>query len=207
MGVKSYINAIVSGRGMAKSNTYAVYFVGGVIDSLSSKFGGMSAAVDTDTSTVGRRILIMCDEVSLPGVQSGTGNVNRYPGAAPVYYPTTKIYNDLQLSFMCDAEMQALNFLNSWYEKIYTPPIGTGTRKSFRLNYPDEYQCKMIIEKRERSSTSEIGVTTAKYTCNGSWVYSVDQIPLSYGSSQILKATANFYYTNWEVEFKALSPA
>lgn len=209
MGVKSYINAIVSGRGMAKSNTYAIYFSGGVITSLGTAgFQGINAPLlDETPSQVGQRVLLMCDEVSLPGVQSSTGSVSRFSGAAPVYYPTTKIYNDIQLSFMCDAEMQALNFLNTWYEKIYTPANGTKTSKSFRLNYPEEYQCNMIIEKRERSANSEIGILTAQYTCNGSWVYSIDQTPLSYGSSQLVKVTANLYYSNWDVKFFPVAAA
>jgi len=67
----------------------------------------------------------MCDEVTLPGVQSSTGSVNRYAGANPVYYPTNTIYNDIQLSFMCDAEMQALNFLNDWYDRMFGETVPT----------------------------------------------------------------------------------
>ena len=102
MGVKNYLSAITNGRGMAKSNTYSVYFV--LTESLENEFrrtgrgNGMTAPVmgNRAVSNVGERILLMCDEVSLPGIQSNTGSiVGRYPGQGPIYYPTSPIYNDV----------------------------------------------------------------------------------------------------------------
>lgn len=210
MGVKNYLNAIVNGRGMARSNTYSVYF--SLTDSLRREFGtsgtgrgnGLEAAVlgNKDVGKVGERILIMCDEVSLPGIQSNTGSiVGRYQGQGPFYYPTAPIYNDMQLSFMCDAEMQAFKFLLDWHDFIYDTTDGSGIRKGEkvrRLKYPDRYQCEMIIEKRERNITDEIGVTTMGFKLHNAWPYAVDAIPLSYGSSQLVKCTANFYYSSWD---------
>ena len=58
---------------------------------------------------------------------------------------------------MCDEEMQALNFLNDWFGKIYKPN-GKGLNRGYQLNYPEEYRCtEMIVEKRERNNKSEIG--------------------------------------------------
>jgi hypothetical protein len=210
MGVKTYLDAIANGRGMAKSNLFSVYFSGGLIDNavdgkspLNSKYGNLNVKVNASTSRVGERILLMCDEVTLPGVQSSTGNVKRHPGANPTYYPTNIIYNDIQLSFMCDAEMKSLSFFNDWYDRIYNVQ-GSGKNKSYRLNYNNEYQCDIIIEKNDRDKNSEIGLVAAKYTLYGAWLYAIDQIPLSYGSTQLVKATANFYYSNWDVEFPPL---
>lgn len=207
MGVQTYLNAIANGRGMAKSNLYAVYFGGGkVIQELNdTEFGGLTKRPADNITLVGERVLLFCDEVSLPGVQSSTGSVVRHPGANPIYYPTNPIYNDLQLSFMCDSEMQALNFLTKWREKIYTKVGTDATQPSYQVNYPEDYQCEMIIEKNERNSSSEIGQVPVKYTLNGVWPYAVDSIPLSYGSSQLVKVTANFYYRNWSVVFNRLN--
>lgn len=202
MGVQAYIEAISNGRGMAKSNRYSVYFQGGnIITELKKDFGGIDAKVADTISEVGERVLIFCDEVSLPGAQSNTGSIVRHPGANPIYYPTNPIYNDLQLSFMCDAEMQALNFLTKWRQKIYKK-VG----RSYQVNYPSDYECKIIIEKNEPTSSSEVGNTPVKYTLNDAWPYSVDAIPLSYGSSQLVKVTANFYYRDWESTFTPISP-
>lgn len=208
MGVKNYLTAITNGRGMARSNTYSVYFV--LTPALQTEFrrtgrgNKLNAPVlgSRAVSEVGERILIMCDEVSLPGIQSNTGSITgRYQGQGPIYYPTAPIYNDLQLSFMCDAEMQAFKFLLDWHTYIYDTTSGVGVRKGEkvrRLKYPDRYQCEMVIEKRERNDLDEIGVTPMKFTLNNAWPYSVDAIPLSYGSSQLVKCTANFYYSSWD---------
>jgi len=203
MGVQAYIQAISNGRGMAKSNRYSVYFQGGTIVPylIQKGFGGIDAKVRDTISLVGERVLIFCDEVSLPGAQSNTGSIVRHPGANPIYYPTNPIYNDLQLSFMCDAEMQALKFLTTWREKIYKK-VG----RSYQVNYPDEYECNIVIEKNEPTRSSEVGNSPAKYTLNKAWPYSVDAIPLSYGSSQLVKVTANFYYRDWESTFTPISP-
>ena len=206
MGVNNYLAAIVNGRGMARSNTYAVYFTltDGVKSALqgSGRSGGLeSITPGRNVSQVGERILIMCDEVSLPGIQSNTGStINRYQGQGPIYYPTAPIYTDMQLSFMCDAEMQAFKFLLDWHDYIYDTDSGYGVRqgeKVRRLKYPSEYQCIMNIQKRERNNVDEIGVTTMGFELLNAWPYAVDAIPLSYGSSQLVKCTANFYYSSW----------
>ncbi len=208
MGVKNYLTAITNGRGMARSNTYSVYFV--LTPTLQTEFrrtgrgNKLNAPVlgSRAVSEVGERILIMCDEVSLPGIQSNTGSITgRYQGQGPIYYPTAPIYSDLQLSFMCDAEMQAFKFLLDWHTYIYDTTSGGGVRKGEkvrRLKYPQDYQCEMIIEKRERNERDEIGVVPMKFTLNNAWPYAVDAIPLSYGSSQLVKCTANFYYSSWD---------
>jgi len=206
MGVRNYLSAITNGRGMARSNTYAVYFV--TPPDLNQYFndtgrgGNLNAPpVSVDgISDVGQRILVMCDEVSLPGIQSTTGSVSgRYQGQGPIYYPTAPIYNDIQLSFMCDAEMQAFKFLHDWHSFIYeTSDASNKGEKVRRLKYPSSYQCEMMIEKRERGETSEIEVTSMQFKLYNAWPYSVDAIPLSYGSSQLVKCTANFYYSSWD---------
>jgi len=212
MGVKNYITAIVNGRGMAKSNTYSVYFT--LTDPLrnlltgTGRANGLEAPVmgSRAVSYVGERILLMCDEVSLPGIQSNTGSITgRYQGQGPIYYPTSPIYSDLQLSFMCDAEMQAFKFLLDWHSGIYNTTTATRFGEKVRkLKYPKDYQCKINIEKRERNSSDEVGVAALGYVLNNAWPYSVDAIPLSYGSSQLVKCTANFYYSSWDKEENGL---
>jgi hypothetical protein len=185
---------------MATSNLYAVYFTGGPIPSMLTTYGKIDSVVrGTNISQVGERILLFCDEVTLPGIQFATGTTNRYAGTSPINYPSNPIYNDLQLSFMCDAEMQPVKFLNDLQEKMYTVQ-GTGKNKQYRMNYADEYQCSIVIEKRERDSTGEINRISLQYTLNGAWPYSIDAVPLSYGSSQLVKVTANFYYYNWDLK-------
>lgn len=221
MGLQNFIQTIANGRGVAKSNLYSVYFsdgggstsrrseTSGIISKLSAAgFNNINVRPGSNaTGQVGQRVLLLCDEVTLPGVQSNVGNVVRYSGAAAMNYPTSPVYTDTQLSFICDAEMQSLKFLLAWRNNIYieSPPIGPRGEISYKLNYPDQYQCQMIIEKNERNETSDVGQTTLKYTLYNAWPYSVDSTPLSYGSSQLVKVTANFYYSHWVADTKIVT--
>jgi hypothetical protein len=193
MSISNLLAAINKGGGLAKSNLFTVWFEGLSL----SEYAGINSKSSDPNTGKGGRVLFLCDEATLPGVQSNTGSITRYSGAAPRNYPTNPIYTDTQLSFICDAEMTQLKFLNDWRKLIYDPEDENG-EVSNRLQYPKNYQCIMNIEKNERSSSSDVGKEVLTYKLYNAWPYAVDSIPLSYGSSQLVKVTANFYYTHWK---------
>jgi len=192
MSISNLLAAINQGDGLAKSNLFTVWFEGLVIP----KFEGADTKSSDPSKGPGGRVLFLCDEASLPGAQSNTGSTIRYAGAAPRYYPTNPIYTDTQLSFICDAKMTQLKFLNAWRELIYIKD-DNGLEVGNRLRYPNEYQCTMKVEKNERSASSDVGKSSITYSLYNAWPYAVDSTPLSYGSSQLVKVTANFYYSHW----------
>lgn len=203
-GIKSLLTMISQGKGMATSNNFAVEIIfpnNEVVGSGSWSYKGTGANDET-------RMMVFCDEASLPGYQLNTGSVTRYSGGAPVYYPVGPIYNDIQLSFMCDAKMSPLHLLNRWMKYIFVDSDDDGTEFDYetsaengrRLRYPEEYQAKKIIlYKTERSTESENGAISTSYHLYDAWPYSIDQTPLSYGSSQLVKVTASFYYKRWKI--------
>jgi len=196
-GIQSLLTMITQGKGMATSNNFAVE-----IDFSGTKlFGGTTWSYKNSSITDDTRMMIFCDEVSLPGYQFATGSVTRMAGDAPVYYPTGPIYNDIQLSFMCDAYMTPLHKLGEWMRFIFDDGNGNadGTESGRRLRYPNEYQSKIKIYKTERSRTNDNGAISTTYTLYDAWPYSLDQTPLSYGSSQLVKITCNFYYRRWGI--------
>ena len=163
-------------------------------------------------------ISLMCDEADLPGVQAATGQINGiYTGSGQYQYAHTRIYNDLTLSWICDANMTPLKFLQVWMETIFNEyedaredepltaynqgsPRDIKTRqrnRSVRLSYPDEYTVKLNILKAEKNNSSETGRPSIAYKFDGVYPYSIDTIPLSFGTSQLVKVSANFYYERW----------
>jgi len=196
--ISSLLAMISSGSGMASSNNFSVeiLFSGGVTSVVGSQWSYKDPAAQEET-----RMMVFCDEVSLPGYQTGTGQVSRLTGDAQVYYPTTPIYNDIQLSFMCDAYMTPLHKLNDWMKYIFDDggSNADGIERGTRLRYPDQYQAKIKIYKTERSKTNDNGAISTTYTLHDAWPYSIDSTPLSYGSSQLVKITANFYYRRWTI--------
>ena len=165
-------------------------------------------------------VTMLCDEAQLPNVQSATAQTTgRYLGEGPISYPHTRIYTDLSLGFLLDADLTALKFLTSWYDYIfgdshteagvnYTNGIAnaTGTsprseKRTNRLAYMDEYSCTLKIIKTETNATASNGRAPITYLLENCYPYSIDAVPLSYGSSQITRVTANFYYTRHTVAY------
>lgn len=161
-------------------------------------------------------ISLMADEVTLPGMQAATGQQNGlYTGSGQYNYAHTRMYNDLTISWVCDANMTPLKFLNSWMDSIFVEydesnkeivkilqndnsNVQTRSRnRSVRLNYPDEYTLQISILKAEKNSKSETGRPSVRYVIEGAYPYAIDSVPLSMGASQLVKVSANFYYEKW----------
>lgn len=159
-----------------------------------------------------RWVSMMCDDAVLPGSQMATGQINGlYTGSGTYNYPHTKMYNDLTLSWIGDANMTPLKFVNTWMNTIfqdsqYSTAIlqkkadDTDKRsrnRSVRLNYMDEYTMQISILKAEKGPNGELDRPSIRYVLEGAFPYSIDSVPLSYGSSTLIKVSANFYYERW----------
>lgn len=221
-------NMLCTAGGIAFSNTYKVSFIGDARDKNTSfelwnKLGValpgfVNSQLQADSAEGGpaRWISLMCDEANLPGSQAATGEINGlYTGSGQFKYPHTRMYNDLTLSWIGDANMTALKFVNTWMDCIFSERSSSGAvyntkqqtgprdtqyrdrNRSVRLNYPDSYTMQISILKAEKDSNSETGRPSIRYVLEGAYPYSIDSIPLSFGSSQLVKVTANFYYERW----------
>jgi len=205
--IKQFLSAVAKSGGVAYSNTYEV------------KFGQLGAAAEeeirkagfTRSSSIGGAeslLTWLCEEASLPGMMANTGQTTgKYLGEGQVNYAHTKSYQDLTLGWTCDANLLPLKFLNGWMRAIFSESDGNpGRYTTTRLNYPVDYMCRtMTILKAERNGSDTLGRQAGKYTFNEVWPYAIQSTPVSYGSSQLLKVTASFYYRNWA--FTGLSGA
>lgn len=215
MSLDTFLASIAKGGGVSFTNGYDVEW------QLPSKLKGVidKAVGDINRSDGSAGLIKMfCDEAQIPNVQAATGQVNgRYLGENQYTYPYAKFYSDLSLSWMCDANMTPLKFLTSWHSFIFDGAnkeapadagkgsslsavkqqannIGDGWSRPVRLRYPADYMAKCYISKVEKGKSApnqRVGIT---YLLEEIYPYSIDAIPLSYGTSQITKVTANFYY-------------
>ena len=202
--IKQFLSGIAGSGGVAYSNTYEV------------TFGKLGSAAEEEIRKAGfnreksaeNLLTWLCEEASLPGIMANTGQTTgKYLGEGQVNYAHTKSYQDLTLGWTCDANLLPLKFLNGWMRAIFSESGGNpGRYNTTRLNYPDEYMCRtMTILKAERNRRDTLGRQAGKYTFNEVWPYAIQSTPVSYGSSQLLKVTASFYYRNWA--FTGLSGA
>lgn len=197
-GIREFLTKLAKSGGVAYSNTYEVKF---------GTFGNIArqelVAAGFKTRNVGAEemLTLLCEEASLPGIMANTGQTTgKYMGEGQVNYAHTKSYQDLTLGWTCDANLLPLKFLNGWSRAVFRE-LGDARFGTTRLNYPDEYMCRsMTITKAERNGADTLGRIGGVYTFNEIWPYAIQSTPVSYGSSQLLKVTASFYYRNWRFQ-------
>jgi hypothetical protein len=218
------MKAIAASGGMAMSNGYDVEFDFSTVNARTSNLiprfqsVGITFPAANDSGKPGALINMLCDEAQLPSSQYATGQITgRYQGEGPINYAHTRILSDFSLSWMCDANMIPYKFLNTWHSYICggdsdvtskTAAELRNLKKSAkpnlpnrvtRLKYPDEYQAIIRISKTERGKNAPNSRVPLIYVIENAFPYSLDSVPLSYGSSQIVKVSANFYYTRHTV--------
>lgn len=221
--ISNFLAAVSANGGMSMSNGYDVQFYfdetsNATLKNSFNKFD-INVADFTTANKPGSLINLFCDEAQLPSLQFATGNVNgRYTGRGNNFYPHTKLITDFSLSWMLDANLSPYKFLVTWFNFIRgggTPLERTNNdsvptinelfhlkdssnfstqNRSYRMAYPKDYQAKLRIAKTERGANAANGRSPLVWAFTGVYPYSIDAVPLSYGSSQVTRVTANFYY-------------
>ena len=144
-----------------------------------------------------------CDEVQLPNINTATGTQNGlYTGLGSVDYPHTRVFTELQISFLLDANLEALKFLNDWYFFIFNEtPIEKGVGAQFelenrvtRVRYKNEYASTIRIVKAEIGGNSPTERQPIEYVLEKAYPYAIDAVPLQFGTAQLLRVTGQFKY-------------
>ena len=166
------------------------------------------------------------DEVNLPGAQAATGQLTgRFTGEGVTNYIHQKMFTDFQLGWMCDANMSPFKFMQTWYQYIFQEfqPDGSEiatvqqldtnseekamaaskfeVNRTTRLQYPENYHCTVRIAKAEKGPVSETNRVSTVHVLQEVFPYAVEAIPLSFGTSQLVKCTASFYYSKHRVAY------
>jgi len=158
---------------------------------------------------------MFCNEAQLPNVGTSQGQVNGlYNGIGQINYPHTRVYTEIQLGFLCDANLTALKFLQDWVDFIFSgdsTEVGedktsqtlaqmqalTFTRtqnRPVRLKYRDDYACTLAITKTEMGGNTTTERAPITYVLEHAYPYAIDAVPLQFGNSQLTQVTAQFSY-------------
>ena len=203
--IDEFMSKIGKQRGMSLTTGFDVCFDFPPISSFPQRY---YYAGDDDL------VHMLCDEAQLPNVQTATGQLSgRYLGESAVQYPHSRMFTDVGLGFLCDAELVPLKFFNWWYNWIFGEPFTQGENDYWdaksssplmpnrinRLKYQDDYVASVKIMKTEPNANAANGRAPITYILENAYPYAIDAVPLSYGSSQIARVNVNFHYSRHTV--------
>ncbi len=220
--ISSFVNAMNANGGMSLTTGYNISWIlpSTLKGDLTKRFPGW----EQDESPIN----MMVEEAQLPNIQSATGQLQgRYLGENQIQYPYAKLYSDVSFTWMCDANMTPFKFFHYWYNYIYSGNTTqqefvdgeTGERlpgKSFnalkskakesnsinrevRMKYPETYLGKCIVIKTEPGAATVDDRASMAFVLEDIFPYSIDTVPLSYGTSQLTKVSVNFHYAKHTV--------
>lgn len=175
---------------LAQTSHFEVKFSG-----LKSKLMGHLSARGVFSSFVSSDITLLCHSASLPGSSYATADiVGDYMGVAESM-PHTRTFTPIDLSFYVDRSYKAIKFFEHWMEFMHD--ASSASRLSdythFRMQYPEEYKCNsMKIVKFDRDYNRYI-----EYNFKGLYPKTINAMPVSYDSSEILKVGVSFNYERY----------
>lgn len=149
-------------------------------------------------------LTIPCSEASLPGSSIATNEIIDDHTGVTERHAYRRLYDDrISLTFYVDYEKYyIIKFIESWMAGIVNEDSSNFYNKiyNYRVNFPKDYYANAFsitkFEKNYGSSTGELGVIL-KYDFIQAFPISIDSMPLSYDSSQLLKCTASFSYSRY----------
>lgn len=147
------------------------------------------------------RLSLACFDASLPGSTLATHDINNDFTGVSEKHVYRRLYDDrADFSFYVDAEeYYAIKFFESWMSFAVNEQNRNINKRwyTYRVNYPDSY-CSdgMSITKFERSQ----GSATLVYKFIKAFPISINSIPISYESSELLKCTVSFAYSRYYID-------
>ena len=174
-----------------------------------------TTAVGVETANlVNYQLNMLCNEIQIPGVTMSASDVKMPQKGMIQKVATAKVFNELDVSFYCDADSLPFKFFRCWQDYIIgaveTPRemyskdhiLSQSRHLAYAQRYYDHYTCDMQIRKLEKYGVPKpaegekkedyrvaFGVNLIK-----AYPYTVSSIPYSAGPAQLVKVTVGFYY-------------
>lgn len=180
---------------------------------------GQSLGDATLTSSLStENISISCNEASLPGSTFFTHDIMVYNGVAEKFAYMRSYDDRADFTFYVDTQYLQLKYFEAWmsyianeeYNKSKAARGGvTVSTYNYRMNFPVTYRKDIYITKFERSfgglkTGKEPNDRSLTYVFKDAFPISMNSIPVSYDSSELLKCTVSFAYTRYYITTKVL---
>ena len=142
---------------------------------------------------------ILCSEASLPGSSLATHELNNDFTGITQRHVYRRLYDDRSdFTFYVNRSYYSIKVFEIWMRFITGEQKSFGERTdiSYRNNYPKNYKTSIYITKFERDYGRKNN-NKLLYTFVNAFPISINSIPVSYDSSQLLKVTVSFSYDRY----------
>ena len=209
VSIGNFITEIVSKRGGPSNPTLYEF---NIAPSATSTIKDNMKALGIDWDQELRFLNYLNNEIQIPGVTFQNSEVRQFQKGIPVKMASSKIYNEMDMTFICDVSSLPYRFFRAWIdfvgnvepdgERFYSPNNVRAYGIS-ALRFYDEYVCDFTIKKLEKfKNTEPLTITLAK-----AWPYSVASIPMSHASQNgLVKLSISMYYEYAKPVYKKPSP-
>jgi len=148
---------------------------------------------------------ILCSEASLPGSSLATHELNNDFTGVTQRHVYRRLYDDRSdFTFYVNRSYYSIKVFEIWMRFITGEQVsfGENTNVSYRNNYPKNYKTSIYITKFERDYGVKKSPNNNKlvYTFVNAFPISINSMPVSYDSSQLLKVTVSFSYDRYFVD-------
>tara|TARA_A100001388_G_scaffold133044_1_gene98583 strand:- start:1390 stop:2118 length:729 start_codon:yes stop_codon:yes gene_type:complete len=168
----------------------------------------------TKGETVNYQLNMLCNEIQVPGVTMSASDVKMPQKGMIQKLANAKVYNELDVSFYCDADSIPFKFFRCWQDYIigavdkpremYSADhtLSKYRHRAYAQRYYDHYTCDIAIAKLEKYGVKppEESEEPDEYKLSfisklvKAYPYTVSSIPYSAGPAQLVKVTVGFYY-------------
>lgn len=147
---------------------------------------------------------LSCSEASLPGSSLATHEINNdYTGVTERHVYRRQYDDRASFTFYVDHDYSIIFFFENWISYIvneqFTDANGIPGIESlehfYRVRFPNKYRTTVFLKKFERDYTGRV----LQYRFLNAYPISIDSMPVSYDSSQLLKCTVSFNYSRYIV--------
>jgi hypothetical protein len=154
-------------------------------------------------------LLISCSEASLPGSSLTTQELNDDYTGITQRHAYRRLYDDrIDFTFYVNQTYDQIRFFERWMQFISGEQVSTNEENHFvRFKFPQTYKTTIFIDKFERNAQRRTGKNvetngshTGKklsYEFINAFPISINSMPVSYDSSQLLKCTVSFSYDRY----------
>ena len=142
-----------------------------------------------------RNVGIACYDATLPTSSLATAEVKDNFQGINQQFAHTRFYTDSSFSFYIDKDYRVLLFFEAWMDYISNGANVSENDKRFyrRFRYPNTYKCDGLqITKFDKNLDKKI-----TYQFKNAFPKSIQSIPVSYGTADLLKVSVTFAYDRY----------